>query len=99
VTTERLTAIFNGVGVEISKRQVVRLLTSNLGTFAEEDQRVLRAGLTSAPFITVDCTGDRDGRLRSLRCEGVARFDGAGMFLGYTGCNIDVTEATLAAER
>ena len=27
VTTERLTAILNGIGVEISKRQVVRLLT------------------------------------------------------------------------
>ena len=42
---------------------------------------------------------DRDGRLRSLRCEGVPRFDGAGLFLGYTGCNVDNTEATLAAER
>src|SRR4051794_13998060 len=34
VTTERLTAILNGIGVEISKRQVVRLLTANLETFA-----------------------------------------------------------------
>src|SRR5215213_3212768 len=34
VTTERLTAILNGMGVEISKRQVVRLLTANLDTFA-----------------------------------------------------------------
>src|SRR3954469_5343007 len=37
VTTERLTAILNGIGVEISKRQVVRLLTANLETFVEED--------------------------------------------------------------
>src|SRR3954469_14037590 len=62
VTTERLTAILNGIGVEISKRQVVRLLTANLETFVEEDQQVLRAGLRSAPFITVDDTSARHAR-------------------------------------
>jgi Transposase IS66 family len=62
VTTERLTAILNGIGVEISKRQVVRLLTSNLDAFAEEDQQVLRAGLQCAPFITVDDTSARHAR-------------------------------------
>jgi hypothetical protein len=62
VTTERLTAILNGIGVEISKRQVVRLLTANLDTFVEEDQQVLRAGLRSAPFITVDDTSARHAR-------------------------------------
>src|SRR5215210_6543100 len=62
VTTERLTAILNGIGVEISKRQVVRLLPSNLDAFAEEDQQVLRAGLMSAPFITVDDTSARHAR-------------------------------------
>jgi hypothetical protein len=62
VTTERLTAILNGIGVEISKRQVVRLLTANLDTFVEEDQQVLRAGLQSAPFITVDDTSARHAR-------------------------------------
>ena len=62
MTTERLTAILNGIGVEISKRQVVRLLTSNLDAFAEEDQQVLRAGLQCAPFITVDDTSARHAR-------------------------------------
>ncbi len=62
VTTERLTAILNGIGVEISKRQVVRLLTANLETFVEEDQQVLQAGLQSAPFITVDDTSARHAR-------------------------------------
>src|SRR5215213_5293366 len=62
VTTERLTAILNGMGVEISKRQVVRLLTANLDTFAEEDRQVLRAGLQYAPFITVDDTSARHAR-------------------------------------
>src|SRR3954466_3442369 len=63
VTTERLTAILNGVGVEISKRQVVRLLTSNLDAFAEEDHQGLRARLQSARFITVDDTSARHARL------------------------------------
>ncbi len=35
---------------------------------------------------------DRDGRVRWLRCEGVPRLDDAHAFLGYTGCNIDITE-------
>ncbi|MBM3093034.1 transposase [Ensifer sp. T173] len=57
VTTPRLTAILNSIGVEISKRRVVRLLTTNLDPFVEEDSAVLHAGLVSAPFITVDDTG------------------------------------------
>jgi PAS domain S-box-containing protein len=35
----------------------------------------------------------RDGRIRWLRCEGVPRLDDAHAFLGYTGCNIDITDA------
>ena len=56
VTTERLVALLNGIGVEISKRQVVRLLTSRLDDFAAEDRDVLRAGLATARWITVDDT-------------------------------------------
>ena len=41
---------------------------------------------------------DRNGRVRWLRCEGVPRTDDVGTFLGYTGCNLDITEARLAAE-
>jgi signal transduction histidine kinase/CheY-like chemotaxis protein len=36
--------------------------------------------------------------VRWLRCEGVPRTDDTGTFLGYTGCNVDITEARLAAE-
>ena len=36
--------------------------------------------------------------VRWLRCEGVARFDGAGQFQGYVGANIDVTEAKRAED-
>src|ERR687886_461352 len=45
VTTERLSALLAGIGLEISKRQVVRLLTSRLDDLIAEDQAVLQAGL------------------------------------------------------
>ena len=59
VTSERLTALLEGIGMAISKRQVVRLLTGRLDAFVAEDREVLRAGLASAPWITVDDTGAR----------------------------------------
>jgi len=62
VTTERLTALLNGIGVEISKRQVVRILTGSLDDFVGEDQEVLRAGLATARWITVDDTAARHAR-------------------------------------
>ncbi|MEI6505886.1 MAG: aconitase family protein, partial [Planctomycetota bacterium] len=42
----------------ISKRQVVRLLTTGLETFRAEDEAVLKAGLGGA-YVTVDDTGAR----------------------------------------
>ena len=62
VTTERLVALLNGIGVEISKRQVVRLLTGSLDDLVAEDQEVLRAGLATARWITVDNTAARHAR-------------------------------------
>ena len=62
VTTERLVALLNGIGVEISKRQVVRLLTGSLDDLVAEDQEVLRAGLATARWITVDDTAARHAR-------------------------------------
>ncbi|MBP2449944.1 regulator of replication initiation timing [Rhizobium leguminosarum] len=59
VTTQRLTTLLNDVGVEISKRQVIRFLTEQLDGFHAEDAAVLHAGLVSAPFVTVDDTGAR----------------------------------------
>lgn len=59
VTTERLTAMLTGIGVDISKRQVVRLISDGLEAFAAEDRDVLRAGLATARWITVDDTGAR----------------------------------------
>ena len=62
VTTERLVALLNGIGVEISKRQVVRLLAARLDSFVAEDRAVLRAGLATAGWITVDDTAARHAR-------------------------------------
>ena len=59
VTTQRLTTLLNDVGVEISKRQVIRLLTQKLEGFHAEDAAVLHAGLVAAPYVTVDDTGAR----------------------------------------
>jgi hypothetical protein len=59
VTTERITALLNSLGVAISKRQVVRLLTAKGTAFLAEAKAVLRAGLESARWITVDDTGAR----------------------------------------
>lgn len=59
VTMERLTALLNGIGISISKRQVVRLASEGLEGFTVEDRDVLRAGLRSARWITVDDTSAR----------------------------------------
>ncbi|HTR13626.1 MAG TPA: transposase, partial [Roseiarcus sp.] len=59
MTCERIVTLLNGVGVVISKRQVVRLLTARLERFRAEDAEVLKAGLSSASFVTVDDTGAR----------------------------------------
>ena len=62
MTSERLTDLLNGIGLSISKRQVVRLLTTDLEPFEQEDHAVLQAGLVSSPYITVDDTGARHAR-------------------------------------
>ena len=59
MSCERILALVTGLGLAISKRQVVRLITAKLEDFRAEDEAVLRAGLMSAPFVTVDDTGAR----------------------------------------
>ncbi|MGO8373287.1 transposase [Rhizobium ruizarguesonis] len=59
VTTGRLTTLLNDIGLDISKRQVVRLLTGQLDGFVAEDAAVLHAGLVSSSYVTVDDTGAR----------------------------------------
>ena len=59
VTSERLTSLLCGMGLHISKRQVVRLMSGGLDALVREDQAVLRAGLETARWISVDDTSAR----------------------------------------
>jgi Transposase IS66 family len=59
VTVPRLLAQLHDLGIDISKRQIVRLLSGKQGAFLAEAGEVLRAGLGSASWITVDDTGAR----------------------------------------
>jgi hypothetical protein len=59
VTVPRLVAQLRAIGITISKRQVVRLLNAGQDAFLEEARAVLRAGLASAPWISVDDTSAR----------------------------------------
>jgi hypothetical protein len=59
VTMPRLVSQLRAIGIVISKRQVVRLLNADTGPFVDEARAVLRAGLETAPWISVDDTGAR----------------------------------------
>jgi hypothetical protein len=59
VTVPRLVALLRALGILISKRQIVRLLIAGQDGFLAESRDVLRAGLSSASWVTVDDTGAR----------------------------------------
>ena len=59
VTVPRLVAQLQAIGVNVSKRQVMRLLIAGQDEFLAEARDVLRAGLETANWITVDDTGAR----------------------------------------
>jgi hypothetical protein len=59
LTIPRLVEHLTMLGVLISKRQVVRLLSDASGLFRGEAMAVLQAGLRSARWISVDDTGAR----------------------------------------
>ena len=58
-TMPRLLDFVQSLGVAISKRQLVRLLNENHEGCVAEAQDVLRAGLQTSPWVTVDDTGAR----------------------------------------
>lgn len=60
-TLPRLTALLQSMGVAISGRQVRRLLTDNKDAFVAEACNVLRAGLETSSWVSVDDTGARHG--------------------------------------
>ena len=59
VTVERLVTLLQATGVSISKRQVMRLLIDEQDDFLMETREVLRAGLETADWVSVDDTGAR----------------------------------------
>src|SRR5918995_275466 len=59
VTVERLLAQLKGLGVRISKGQIVTILTANKDVFHAEKDALLEAGLATAAWVTVDDTGAR----------------------------------------
>jgi hypothetical protein len=59
VTVPRLVAQLRGIGVAISKRQMMRLLIAGQDGFLAENRDVLRAALQTAAWISVDDTGAR----------------------------------------
>ena len=58
-TLARVVGLLRSIGVAISERQVQRLLTERHDGFLCEARDVLRAGLASAAWISVDDTGAR----------------------------------------
>ena len=58
-TLPRLAALLQSVGLSISEREIQRLLTEKQDDFLDETRDVLRAGLRTSPWISVDDTGAR----------------------------------------
>ena len=59
MTVPRLVTLLRSLGILICKRQVLRLLIERQDDFLTEARDTLRAGLSSAAWITVDDTGAR----------------------------------------
>lgn len=58
-TLPRLTALLHSIGVGISEREIQRLLIEKQDGFLDENRAVLRAGLETSPWVSVDDTGAR----------------------------------------
>jgi Transposase IS66 family len=58
-TLPRLLVLLRSMGVAISQRQLQRLLTAKHDGFIAEAQNVLRAGLETSSWVSVDDTGAR----------------------------------------
>ena len=79
-TLPRLATVLRSVGVAISKRQLQRLLTDKQESFVAEAQDVLRAGLETSPYVSVDRFAKR-----ADVPEGVRRTDTGARHAGKNG--------------
>ena len=68
-TMPRLLDFLQSLGVAISKRQLVRLLNENHESFIAEAQDVLRAGIETSPYVSVDDTGARHNAKNGLPAD------------------------------
>lgn len=68
-TVERLVRLLRDLRVDISKRQVMRLLTEDQEVFVAESQAVLCAGLTASRWVSVDDTGARHGMRNAVTTQ------------------------------
>jgi hypothetical protein len=83
MTVPRLVTLLHSLGIFISKRQVVRLLIEGQDGFLAEARDILRAGLSSATWITVDDTSARHKASNGFCTQiGNAHF----AWFGTTGC-------------
>ncbi|MCP4183747.1 MAG: transposase [Hyphomicrobiales bacterium] len=77
-SVERLVTLLADLGVDISKRQIMRLLNDGQEGFVAENNAVLHAGLESAPWVSVDDTGarhrDRNGVTTQIGNDAFAWF-------------------------
>ena len=67
VTVRRVARHLRDIGVDISRRQVMRLLIGGQASFLDEARDVLRAGLTDAAWVSVDDTGARHKAANGVR--------------------------------
>jgi hypothetical protein len=79
-TMPRLLALLHLVGVAISKRQLVRLLNENHEGFIAEARDVLRVGLQTSPWVSVDRFAKR-----ADVPEGIRRTDTGARHAGKNG--------------
>ncbi len=97
-SVERLTRLLRDLGVEISKRQVMRLLNEGQEGFVAESEAVLRAGLESAPWVSVDDTGarhqDRNGTTTQIGNDAFAWFN-----TGFSKSRLNFLELLRAGHR
>jgi hypothetical protein len=88
VTMPRLLAQLQAIGIAISKRHLVRLLIAGQDSFLDEARDVLRAGLSSAAWITADDTGARHKAANGFCTQiGNAHFTWFGTTTSKSRCN------------
>jgi hypothetical protein len=91
VTIPRLGALLAELGIAISKRQIVRLLSAKQDAFLAEATEVLRAGLSCASWITVDDTGARH-KARNGYCTHIGNDSFAFFATGFSKSRLNFLE-------